>query len=155
WSLLSTNAWRTPMSSAEAEELVGQAKTGPPEASGFEALSSRSLSSRPDQCEFEAAVSRIVATIHSGDILQTNLCRRIETSLPPGMEWDLYRRMRSISHARYEAFLRIGDERAVLSISPEMFLRLDRDIVESSPIKGTRPRARTAEEDHALSRELL
>jgi para-aminobenzoate synthetase component 1 len=36
-----------------------------------------------------------------------------------------------------------------------MFLKVEGGIVQSSPIKGTRPRGCTAEEDHALSSELL
>jgi para-aminobenzoate synthetase component 1 len=109
------------------------------------------LRSLPDHAEFEAAVERTVARIHAGEIFQTNVCRRIEAPLESGMEWELYQRMRSISPARYEAFLGVDDQRAVLSISPELFLKVDEGgVVESSPIKGTRPRACSPEEDQGL-----
>jgi para-aminobenzoate synthetase component 1 len=104
---------------------------------------------------FEAAVARIVATIHAGDIFQTNLCRSIEAPLEPGTEWDLFQRMRAISPARYENFLRIDDQRTLFSISPELFLKVTAGIVESSPIKGTRPRGATPEEDDALAKQLM
>lgn len=45
---------------------------------------------------------------------------------------------------------------SVLSASPERFLRIDADrIVESKPIKGTRPRGATPEEDNALKADLV
>lgn len=152
WSLSGTDAWRRD-GLPDAQDLIARAATITPEPDA-KVLSSGPLRSRPDRPAFEAAVARIVATIHAGDIFQTNLCRRIDTSLEPGLEWDLFRRMRSISPARYEAFLRVGDG-AVFSISPELFLKVDRGAVESSPIKGTRPRGHTAGEDRALVSELL
>lgn len=111
--------------------------------------------SRPDRAAFEASVERIVATIRAGDIFQTNLCRRLEADLDPAMAWDLYQRMRTISPAQYESYIQIDDQRAILSISPELFLKVTAGLVESSPIKGTRPRAQDAAEDQALSAELL
>lgn len=154
WRLLSTDAWRKPPSPAAAEDLIRLAHTIFPDAPNSIA-SSGPLSSRPDQSSFEASVDRIVATIHAGDIFQTNLCRRIETQLEPGTEWSLFRRMQSINPASYEAFISIDPGHSVLSISPEMFLKVEDRIVESSPIKGTRPRACTPEADRTLSTELL
>ena len=157
WSLSGTDAWRRiPLDAAE--DLILRAEATPLPAVAVPKPSGN-LTSRPDRASFEAAVERTVATIHAGDIFQTNLCRCIETGLEPGPpgapEWDLFRRMRSISPARYEAFLRIDDQRAIFSISPEMFLKVEGTMVESRPIKGTRPRGCTAEEDRALSSELL
>ena len=63
--------------------------------------------------------------------------------------------LRKISPTRYEAFLNIGNGQSVLSISPELFLKVDRGIVESERIKGTRPRGASREEDVALSQGLL
>ena len=120
-----------------------------------EPLNSRGpLRSQPDHASFESAVARTVARIHAGEIFQTNVCRSVETELDPGTEWDLYARMRTISPARYEAFLRIDDRHTVLSISPELFLKVEAGIVESGPIKGTRPRGCSQERDRSLLEEL-
>ncbi len=108
-----------------------------------------------DREQFEAAVSRIVATIHAGDIFQTNLCRCIEAPLAPGTEFELYERLREINPARYENFLRIDESRTLFSVSPELFLKVENGLVTSEPIKGTRKRGATPEEDEALIRELL
>ena len=66
-----------------------------------------------------------------------------------------YRTLREISPTPYSALLHFP-EVAVLSASPERFLRIGADgTVESKPIKGTRPRGRTATEDAALRDGLL
>lgn len=113
-----------------------------------------SFTSRPDRAAFEASVQQIVETIHAGDIFQTNLCRRMEAHLESGTPWDLFQRMREINPARYEAFIQIDPDCAVLSISPESFLKVQDGFVESSPIKGTRPRGKTVAADQSLAAEL-
>lgn len=144
WFRVATDAWRAPPSISQ--DSIARVRARP--------LHSGPLRSRPDRSSFEAAVGRIVTAIRAGDFFQTNLCRRIEADLEPAMAWELYQRMRTISPAQYESYIQIDDQRAILSISPELFLKVDAGIVESSPIKGTRPRARDAEEDGALSAEL-
>jgi para-aminobenzoate synthetase component 1 len=129
-------------------EPVGVAPSG----AGFQPVSS--VTTNLDRVAFEASVERIVKTIRAGDIFQTNLCRCIEAEIAPGTEWDLFQRMRSINPAQYETFLRIGEGQAVLSTSPELFLKVEDRIVESRPIKGTRPRAATDEADQAVAKEL-
>lgn len=65
-----------------------------------------------------------------------------------------YIRLRQISPVPYGAFLDFADV-AVLSASPERFLRIGTDgVVESKPIKGTRPRGNPADEDERLKLDL-
>lgn len=111
--------------------------------------------SRPHRAGFEAAVVRIVERIATGEIFQVNLCRRLEAPLPADRVWPLYRRLRAASPSGQGAFLDLGRGRAVLSISPELFLSLREGEVESRPIKGTRPRGANPRDDRALARELL
>lgn len=113
-----------------------------------------SVSSRPDQAEFEAAVGRIVQSIYAGDIFQTNLCRRIEAQLQSGTAWGIYRQLLVENPARYAALVHIDKHRSVVSISPESFLRVQSGRVTSSPIKGTRRRGRNDAEDADLIAEL-
>ncbi len=64
--------------------------------------------------------------------------------------WDTYRLLRAANPVPFGALLRFGDL-AVLSTSPERFIKVDRDrVVESSPIKGTRPRGADASSDEML-----
>jgi para-aminobenzoate synthetase component I len=104
---------------------------------------------------FEASVRRIVDRIYRGDLFQANLCRYLEAPLDPERIWPLYVAMRRASPAQFGAFLDAGAGRAVLSMSPELFLRVRGGMVESQPIKGTRPRHRDPAEDAAAGAELL
>jgi para-aminobenzoate synthetase component 1 len=105
--------------------------------------------------EYLAGVERAKEYIAAGDIFQVNLSQRFETTLavPPA---ELYRRLRRANPAPFAAYLALdGDDAAVLSSSPERFLKMvDRD-VETRPIKGTRPRGATVAEDADLAAELL
>ncbi|MEV7597124.1 aminodeoxychorismate synthase component I [Kitasatospora sp. NPDC089797] len=68
--------------------------------------------------------------------------------------WQAYRRLRRISPAPFAAFLDF-DGLSVLSSSPERFLRIGADgLMESKPIKGTRPRGATPVEDTLLLADL-
>jgi para-aminobenzoate synthetase len=66
-----------------------------------------------------------------------------------------YSHLRRLSPVPYGALLNFPDV-TVLSASPERFLTVGVDgTVESKPIKGTRPRGATPEEDRALHDDLL
>ena len=103
--------------------------------------------------EYEAAVRQALEYIAAGDCYQVNLSQRFSTPLS-GPAWSLYERLRRRSPAPYAAYLDCGDHQ-VLSSSPELFLRVRGREVETRPIKGTRPRGGTPEEDAALRAELL
>lgn len=106
------------------------------------------------RAEYLRAVARCIEYIGAGDIFQVNLSRRFEApcALPP---WQLYLRLRRINPAPMAAYLDLGEGRAVVSASPERFLSLRGRRVETRPIKGTRPRGASAQEDRALAEELL
>jgi para-aminobenzoate synthetase component 1 len=67
------------------------------------------------------------------------LVRRISGAFDAGDAWPLFQRLCEINPARYAAFIRIDERRAVMSISPELFLKLENGVLTSCPIKGTRP----------------
>jgi para-aminobenzoate synthetase component I len=113
-----------------------------------------------DRPEYEAGVDAVRSFIARGDIYQANLTRRLETPFS-GDPWPLYRRLRTGDPSLFSAYLDLGrapdgTPRAILSASPEPFLSVDRaGRVKTNPIKGTRRRGRTREEDRALACELL
>lgn len=97
------------------------------------------------------AVARARDYIAAGDIYQVNLAQRF-SALYGGSGLDLYRRLRAVSPAPFAAYLDLrGDFGGVevLSSSPERFLLADGDRLETRPIKGTRPRGETPEQDAA------
>ena len=99
------------------------------------------------------AVQRARDYIIAGDIFQVNLSQRFEADmpLPP---YELYLRLRKINPAPFASYLNF-DGVTVVSASPERFLRLRGDRVETRPIKGTRPRGKDPARDETLARELV
>ena len=98
------------------------------------------------------SVRKVQDYIKQGDIYQANLTQRFEgeTTLS---SYELYRDLRNISPAPFGAFLNFEDTN-VLSNSPERFIKCIDKKVETRPIKGTRPRGITKEEDLRLQEEL-
>ncbi|MFI2652672.1 MULTISPECIES: aminodeoxychorismate synthase component I [Micromonospora] len=97
-----------------------------------------------------AACQRAIVAGESYEVCLTNMLT-VRGKLPP---WPVYRALRRANPAPFAAFLHLGDV-AVLSSSPERFLRITADgVAESKPIKGTRPRGRNAAQDAALSADL-
>lgn len=153
WTLEATDAWG-PVSVVEAEQLLERARHRTVPDLSRERLAAGPVASRPDRAGFEAAVERIRERIARGEIFQANLCRRLEAPLPGEALWPFYRRLRAASPADHGAFLDLGGGKALLSVSPELYLAVRDGTVETRPIKGTRPRGATPKEDRALAREL-
>lgn len=103
--------------------------------------------------EYLVMVEKALDYIGCGEIYQVNLSQRFEARLESA-PWALYRQLRLINPAPFASFLSFPEVK-IVSSSPERFLKLDGLDLEMRPIKGTRPRGSTAEEDRALSRELL
>ena len=124
-------------------------ETAPALMSSFEPMS---LEGNFTHQEYVAAVEKARQYVIAGDIFEVNLSQRFEAELtiPPD---ELYRRLRRINPAPFASYLGFG-ELQVLSASPERFLRLKGDWAQTRPIKGTRPRGKTQEEDQILASEL-
>jgi para-aminobenzoate synthetase component 1 len=105
-------------------------------------------------------VERIRRWIAAGDLFQANLtacCERHLAAAPDPLA--LYRRFRRACPAPFAGLAIAGGAargEAVLSASPERFLRLEADgVVETRPIKGTRPRHGDPAQDAAAAAELV
>jgi para-aminobenzoate synthetase len=93
---------------------------------------------------------RLLAEGETYEVCLTNSVQ-VEAPVDP---LSLYRRLRRVNPAPFSSYLRFG-EVAVLSSSPERFLRVGRDHwVESKPIKGTSRRGATPAEDVSLAERL-
>lgn len=90
------------------------------------------------RAEYCAMVEKAREYIAAGDIFQVNLSQRFSISAKQD-PWEVYKRLREINPAPMAAFLNFGDM-AVVSASPERFFKVTGRIVETRPIKGTRPR---------------
>ena len=96
---------------------------------------------------------RIKHYIHEGDCYQVNFAQRFRAETQQDV-WTLYQRMRQDNPAPFGALLEYPFGQ-VLSSSPEQFLSLHNGLAQTRPIKGTRPRGGSAEQDLALRAQLL
>ncbi len=105
------------------------------------------------RAQYVDAVRQALEHIAAGDIYQVNLSQRFLVRGAPSSA-TLFRRLRDRAPAPFGAFLALEGGAGIASSSPERFFRIRGRRIETWPIKGTRPRGRTAEEDAALAAEL-
>ncbi|HID4046496.1 TPA: aminodeoxychorismate synthase component 1 [Pluralibacter gergoviae] len=95
---------------------------------------------------------RVQAWLQSGDCYQVNLAQRFQAQYR-GDEWQAFTQLNRANRAPFSAFLRLPDS-AVMSLSPERFILLDRGHIQTRPIKGTLPRLDDPEADARQAEDL-
>lgn len=101
---------------------------------------------------YRHSVRRVIDYIGAGDVYQVNLSQRFQVPFE-GSGFALFRHLYKENPAPFFAYIRANDHQ-VVSTSPERFLLRTGAGVETRPIKGTRPRGRTPEEDLKMREEL-
>ena len=91
--------------------------------------------------------------IQAGDVFQVNYSRAWtgKTALSPQ---QLYQQLRHKNPAPFAA-LCVFDDWAIISSSPERLVCVNKQIAETRPIAGTRPRSTSNQHDLALLKELI
>ncbi|MEO7122093.1 MAG: aminodeoxychorismate synthase component I [Lacisediminihabitans sp.] len=103
--------------------------------------------------EYLSMIRECQDAITNGDAYQLCLTTQVAVDIRPD-PLASYLALRSLSPSHHGGFLRVG-EYSLLSSSPETFLTVTTDgLIRSRPIKGTRRRGNTAQEDAALRTEL-
>jgi para-aminobenzoate synthetase component 1 len=92
-----------------------------------------------DKASYIEKFNKVQEYLLSGDCYQINLAQRFSAQYQ-GDEFEAYLALRKANKAPFSAFIRL-DNAAILSVSPERFLQLSQDKVQSKPIKGTMPRS--------------
>ncbi len=111
---------------------------------------------RHDDARYAELVERCQRHIREGDAYQLCLTTQHEVTTLDGSPIDpieTYVRLRGASSTHHGALLMIGGT-SLLSASPETFLRVSDGVVQTRPIKGTRPRGALTADDVALAAEL-
>ncbi len=111
------------------------------------------LAEEPDREGYGHAFRAVKGYLRDGDCYQVNLARAFRCAFS-GDPFDAYCRLRRWTPVPHGAWLGLPGGQAVLSLSPERFLAVAGDHVETRPIKGTRPRHPDPQADRALAREL-
>ena len=97
------------------------------------------------ESEYAEKFTQVHEYILAGDCYQINLAQRFTASYS-GNEFEAYQTLRKENNGPFSAFIRLEDS-AILSVSPERFLQLKDQQVQSKPIKGTLPRQVSPEQD--------
>ena len=103
--------------------------------------------------DYEKSVSLLKNYIRSGDVYIANMTRQIwcDNIEDP---FKIYQKLRSSNRAPFSAYMNFKDFQ-VISSSPERFLSITDGLVQTRPIKGTRPRGKNYEEDKKNKNELM
>lgn len=110
------------------------------------------IESNMDKLAYTKAFDRIKKYLKEGDCYQVNLAQRFVAECE-GNPWTAYLLLRELNAAPFSAYLNLPDVQ-ILSSSPERFLKLTQGLVETKPIKGTRPRKLDDAEDQAEIKSL-
>jgi para-aminobenzoate synthetase component 1 len=111
------------------------------------------MSSSLSREEYATKFDKVKSYLNDGDCYQINLTNRFDVQVK-GDAWSSYLKMRSMSSAPFGAFMNFPFAQ-VLSNSPEQFIECFDQNVNTSPIKGSRPRdLDVLEYDLALAEEL-
>lgn len=129
-----------------------QAETAAPAEQAFTLQESFQPLISPEQ--YRQGIEQIHTAINNGHCQQVNYTQRF-SSRYSGSLWSAYQTLRQHCPTPYAGFVRLGNNSAILSASPERFMGIRDGQVEARPIKGTRRRGKTTEQDHALAAELL
>ena len=88
---------------------------------------------------YEMKLLKILEYIRAGDCYQVNLSQMFSLSYE-GNEYELYKNLNKSFASPYSAYMNYPFGK-ILSFSPERFLSIKNNIVETKPIKGTRPKS--------------
>ncbi|WP_392350056.1 anthranilate synthase component I family protein [Parasynechococcus sp.] len=110
-----------------------------------------------DQRAFADGVRRIRELIAAGDLFQANLTACCSTSWPQqSRALDLFLRVREACPAPFAGLVVADNGEALLSSSPERFLQMEPSgRIQTRPIKGTRPRHQSPQQDADLAADLV
>jgi anthranilate synthase len=104
--------------------------------------------------EYAAMVERARARFAAGDLFEVVLSQTFATSCADAPS-DVFLRLRQANPSPYGALMNLGEGEFLIAASPEMFVRVEGNRIETCPISGAIRRGRDALEDAAQIRELL
>lgn len=106
--------------------------------------------------QYKSQLEQIKYYIREGDVFQVNLSRLWQARLKGAIDnATLYANLCQSNPGGFAGLMRVNDECAVISSSPERLVKTDAGNVYTRPIAGTHPRGNSAQEDAELVRALL
>lgn len=136
----------------EQLQYVNTQLSAPPIDESFEILDN--FQSNMTFHDYAVAFQKIQYHIRQGDCYQVNLCQRFSTTYR-GSPWKAYQYLRQINPTPLSTYFNLDNNQAILSFSPERFLRIKNNDVETKPIKGTAARFEDLMDDERSAKKLL
>ena len=103
--------------------------------------------------EYIEKIKELKEYIRSGDVYIANMTQRFlcDSKAEP---FDIYTKLRCINKAPFSAYINYNDFQ-IISSSPERFIQIKDRKAHTRPIKGTRPRGKSFEEDELNKLQLI
>jgi para-aminobenzoate synthetase / 4-amino-4-deoxychorismate lyase len=119
------------------------------ERAGGEPASVSRFGFERDLAQYARDFARIQAHLHAGDSYQ--VCQSVRARFDVrGSATALFQRLRTAQVTRYSALIDTG-EYSLVSLSPELFFKKQRGLVQLKPMKGTAKPGRDAADDARLA----
>jgi anthranilate/para-aminobenzoate synthase component I len=178
WDHYEWRGWICATSEAESTRLFqhltqsghGRPEPSPSAESGLERPPQPSTPATPPKliatgpliplCDWEtyrSAILEIKKLIERGEVYQVNFTTPLTTSLSSAVSHrEAYTQLRAHNPSPFGAFIRLDKATSLLCFSPERLARWSwGGIIETAPIKGTRPRKKTEALDRSQREDLL
>ena len=137
---------------------VGDPPSNFAEPPNREPVSGPTISFAIDPAEYAARIIQIHDWIRAGDVYQLNFTFPLQVEIDETPA-QLYARLQSAQPVDYGAFLHCQSGHYILSLSPELFFRIEQHgrtrRITTRPMKGTAPRGRTSAEDRDIAAQLV
>ncbi|MBD2811281.1 aminodeoxychorismate synthase component 1 [Xenorhabdus sp. Vera] len=102
--------------------------------------------------QYHEKIAQIHRYLRDGDCYQINLAQRFQADYQ-GDEWQAFTQLNESNRAPFSAFIRLP-EHCIISVSPERFILLEDQQIQTRPIKGTLPRLQDPIEDQLQAGKL-
>ena len=135
------------------ELVVGTAGGAAPLPIQEEAFGIGEVESFPGREEYMRQVEHIQELLRDGEAIQVVLSTRSQADFK-GNPFTIYRRLRRFNPSPYMFYMDLPTVQ-MMGASPELLIRCKQNILQLSPIAGTRKRGQTEEDDAALAADLL
>ncbi len=150
--LIANGKKRNPQESIE--ELKKKMKAGREKKTDLPEIALCEIEILPDfeKEEYKEAIEKMIQYIVEGDIYIANMTRHLKVKSPK-TPYEVFQKLRKINPSPFGGYLNYGTFQ-IICASPERFLQMKKKHVETRPIKGTRKRGNTPDEDRKLKKEL-
>lgn len=105
-----------------------------------------------DFTAYQQEFNQLFAAIKNKELTSANLTQQLTADFS-GCAFSYYQHLRQAQQANYSAYWQV-DDKAIISVSPELFFQQKGADIFVKPMKGTSPRGKSSLEDELLAKEL-